>query len=330
MAFVGQNVVLKQHEPSAPLEIGELQPPTDECFYSLDIDVCAPTHWDIIPSKQSIWPRVPGGAFIGRDDQHELLGCAGYVPCGICHSCRSGLALACTHPTRPGINAPGAFGNRIVLSRSPLVPQIPEDCDFASLVALFASAGTTYQAISSIGFSPGDTVLVYGKLGPGALPMQVLQAMGCHAKWITTQTHTHFPENLNRSILEKTPNIDELSAARIHIMDFSPSQASVACWQPVARVCLSCSFMGPIPHLPSELNLEELLSGQAVLRWVHNLHPHLALELAAMAINQRVTIRPWICTYDLSKLKEVFLTFCADFHREQAEYWPVLLNQRTG
>jgi len=185
--------------------------------------------------------------------------------------------MACLHPIRPGWNHPGGLATRLVLPPRFLAP-LPdlEPLEAARLAATLAAAGPTYQAAVLAGMAPGDTVLVLGSPGPGALPLRLLVAMGLRPVWITTHPEP-VPEGVRLTL---HPDVDQLPSPRRHVLDLWPTPASVAIAQTLAGTCLSVTLLGPGP--PPRLDLERLLAGQAVLRWVRDLHPHLVLDILAL------------------------------------------------
>ena len=235
-------------------------------------DFCVPT----------AWPRIGGGVLAGRDAEGHLWLCGGYLPCGRCAACQSGLLLGCEQPTRPGWNTPGGFASALRLAAG------AAPADFAAqrlpqVVASIASAGLAYQAQVLAGMSPGDNVLVVGEAGSGALPLRLLSAGGLRPLWLGNGS----PPEAVVQVSELRP--DELPPARYHLIDLHPSAASISSWQALAHRCLTVSLLGPPSH-DLTAPLAGLLAGQTCLRWICDLHPHLVLDLAALVVGGRLLV----------------------------------------
>jgi D-arabinose 1-dehydrogenase-like Zn-dependent alcohol dehydrogenase len=266
--------------------------------------------------------------FLGSDDQSQnrLWICSGYLPCGACDSCQAGLHLACESPTRPGWNAPGGLANAVSLPASEHLATIPgaaetdvkEDVDWHWVAAVLAAAGPTFQAAATAGMAPGDTVIVLGAAGPGAIPLRVLAALGLRPVWVT-ENEAPTPEV--SAVVAAPRNLTDLPSARRHLIDLSPRNGSVEALQRLARSSVSCTFVGTEP--PSSLP-PDLLAGQATVRWVRDLHPHLALDLVALCRSGRLpcddaAIEP--CTLD------GFPQAFGSLEAGTASRWPVLLSR---
>jgi hypothetical protein len=188
-----------------------------------------------------------------------------------------------------------------------LAPGLGEQDDLAAVVLILALAGTTYQAVASADMAPGDTVLLFGDIGQGALPLAVMQAMGLRP------LHVRSPDLENE--------LESAASCRTHIMDVTPSERSIQHWIHLAPSCLSCTLLGPGP-LDGTFALNQLLGGQSALRWIRDLHPHLILDLAALVLSGRVTAR----TASTSPLG--WKAFCQAFDAIAAGtggHWPVLM-----
>ena len=245
----------------------------------LDVLACAPTQWDLAPP--ALWPRTPGGVIIARAPDGQLRCCAGYLPCGTCDRCRIGLHLACSSPLRPGHNHPGGMAPRVHLPPRFLAPLSPAPTEeLAHIAALLAAGGPTYQAAVMTGMAPGDTVLVFGHPGPGALPLRLLTGLGLRALYVCPgPAPQHLPPEV--TVVPAVPPTDDLPSPRCHLLDLAPSSSSLESWGPVAQGCLSCTLLGASPP-PALRDCRAILGGQAVLRWVRDIHPHLVLDVVAL------------------------------------------------
>lgn len=169
---------------------------------------------------------------------------------------------------RPGLDGvPGGTADQLKLPGRFLARPhaLAEAESLIGPLALIAAAGPTYQAAVLAGAIPGDTVLLFGPEDPDALPVRLLETMGLRPTLVADQ-----------GALEPT-------AGRIHIMDLHPDEQSLSCWLPLAGRCLTTTLVAPSPGAPLLADLGALLTGQTPARWVRDLHPHLTLDLLALA-----------------------------------------------
>ncbi len=214
-------------------------------------------------------PEVPGAVFLARDEDDMRRLCGGFLPCGACGPCRSTLHLACAAPVRPGsAGEPGGCAGQLELAGEHLAPALDmeEAEDHAGALALVAAAGPVYQAAVLAGAIPGDMVLLPAPLAQDSLVMALLQGMG-----------------LRPAPLERPGELPgDLPSPRLHLLDLCPTERSMDAWLPLAPQLSSASLVSPtLPTLRPELTA--LLAGQATPRWVRDLHPHLVLDLVALA-----------------------------------------------
>lgn len=256
-------------------------------------------------AAEAPWPRVPGAVTIALDSEgaHFLL--PPFVPCWRCPACDAALHLACEQPLRHGLNCAGGFASTIApvegAVRLPLAdaPRLVA----AEVVALIALAGPTYQAQASVGMVPGDVVFVFGDVGPGAVPLQVLSAGGFRPYYANPEGIA-LPKGVSR--LDFDPASHPLPSPRWHILDLSPGSENLDRWQHLVGGSLSCTLVGEIP---ADLPAAALLRGQTAVRRVEAIHPHLVLDLLAHLASERVVVKPHIELLDDSALTQGFERF---------------------
>jgi hypothetical protein len=299
-----------QSAASAPLEQITSQELAEAQSTDLRVLASAPTAEEFC-TDEAIWPRVPGAVTIAADSEGGLFFLPPFVPCWQCPACDAALHLACRSPHRYGVNRPGGFA----LGIAPVdgIPaQIPQ-LDVAEMAGLIAMGGLTYQAQASVGMVPGDVVFVYGDLGPGAVPLQILSAGGmrpyCGTEYEGTLPKGALP-------LDFSPLESPLPSPRWHILDLSPSANTFDRWRHLVGSCVSCTLVGAVAD---DLPVSALLSGQAVLRRIQAVHPHLILDLLAHLASERVVIRPWLEVFDAPSLAQGI----ASFRGAASAKWPV-------
>ena len=313
---------LNQQAPGAALAAQDLTINEDEAGTLLEVVACAPSQTDIAPTKYS-WPRVPGGVFAGDDPQGQRWLCGGLLPCGQCPGCQTAHHESCSHPYLPGTSAdvPGGLATHVVLPRSGHLAPLPTEDDVHGAVALVASAGLTYQATASAGMVPGDTVFVLGDVGPGSLPLRTLAALGLCPVWITGDPGNHPPDGIQ--LAGGLEDLPETSSPRCHTLDLSPCDRALEQAVALADRCLTLTFA--MPSLPDGAAppLERLLAGPVTVRWVTHLHPHLVLDLAALALTKELELSPFVDALSLGEFPEAWETLM----RGEADRWPVLVGR---
>ncbi len=291
---------------------------------ALEVLACAPTVRDLCDDALR-WPRVPGGVFAGVDVDGDRWLCGGVVPCGQCQRCQTAHHEACSQPYMPGANkeAPGGLASHVALPRSgclaPLQgPDLREEA-IPGAVALVAAAGLAYQAAASAGMMPGDTVYVIGDVGPGALPLRALQALGLCAVWIGGDADAGAPEGVPLCDAAEVP---EPASPRCHTLDLRAADGEDLD-RPLALAGRSLTLTFARPTAPrGPAALDRLLAGAVTTRWVRHLHPHLALDLAALALTGDLDLAAHVepCS------QETFPAAWEALTTGEANRWPVLVN----
>jgi threonine dehydrogenase-like Zn-dependent dehydrogenase len=101
--------------------------------------------------------------------------------CGLCDDCRRGYFISCTSPLRAayGWQRDGGHADYLLAEEATCVP-LPEPLTFVDGACVACGFGTAYEALSRLGVSGRDAVLVTG-LGPVGLAAGLLaKALGAH------------------------------------------------------------------------------------------------------------------------------------------------------
>jgi hypothetical protein len=267
----------------------------------------------VLATAPGPWDRLAAGApaglvVVARDEDGAEWICGGYIPCGACPPCNGGLQLACTAARRLQGDPAGLLAETLDLppaSRAPL-PANLTGRDHVAMAALVAAAGTTYMAMATVGMAPGDAVLFQGAPGPGALPLQLLAWGGLRVTWLAgppgapglgapgvpDSEASGVPDSV--LVVDELPRAADLPSPRIHLIDLAPSRDSLARLAELAPASLSCTLLCSSAP-PGDIQLERLLGGGPIaLRCLRDLHPHLLLELGALALDGSVEILPWV------------------------------------
>ena len=90
---------------------------------------------------------------------------------------------------------------------------------------------------------------------------------------------------------------------RSHILDLNPTESSLAHWLPLAAQVLTVTLVAPAAAYIPPAELGAMLAGQTPARWVKDLHPHLALDLLALARQMDLGHAAEACAPDELKVK---------------------------
>jgi D-arabinose 1-dehydrogenase-like Zn-dependent alcohol dehydrogenase len=310
----------KEHDSALELIEEDLGPPAPG-LSRLEVLACAPGRGDLSSSRTGL---PPGEVVIARAESGAIWCTGGLVPCGRCLPCQASSHLACLDARRIGEDLPGGLASSIDLPlESGFLAPLPEGrhpAELAAAAALIAGGGTTYQAVASVGMSPGEAVVIRGSVGPGALPLRVLVSQGLRVTWITETAEAELEDDLRASVAVSAdiPDPETLASPRIHLIDLQPDSEQTARLLGLARLSSSCSLLTHSP-LQDDLNLVAALEGQAALRRISAIHPHLLLDLVALAFSGRVEVTPWVEALGLEQFRGRFGALV----RGEADRWPV-------
>lgn len=101
--------------------------------------------------------------------------------CGVCNDCRRGYMISCTSRYRRayGWQRDGGMAEYLLAEEKDLVA-LPDSLSYADGAQVACGFGTVYEAITKIGISGSDAVLVTG-LGPvGLAALMLARQMGSH------------------------------------------------------------------------------------------------------------------------------------------------------
>jgi D-arabinose 1-dehydrogenase-like Zn-dependent alcohol dehydrogenase len=118
---------------------------------------------------------APAGSGVAPGDRVAVYN---FVGCGACSACRRGWDSICTSPTgQLGFNLPGGFADLVRAPASNLV-LLPDSVSFETAAVLSCSGMSVVHASRLAGIGLGDTVVVNGIGGVGAMAVQVAAAAG--------------------------------------------------------------------------------------------------------------------------------------------------------
>jgi D-arabinose 1-dehydrogenase-like Zn-dependent alcohol dehydrogenase len=119
--------------------------------------------------------EAPAGAAVQPGDRVAVYN---FIGCGSCGPCRRGWDSICTAPVgQLGFSLAGGFADVVRAPAENLVP-IPEGVSFETAAVLSCSGMSVVHASRLAGIQLGDTVVVDGIGGVGAMAVQVAVAAG--------------------------------------------------------------------------------------------------------------------------------------------------------
>lgn len=127
------------------------------------------------PSGQII-KAGPGLKRFGEGDRVIVYHISG---CGVCYDCRRGYMISCRseHRQAYGWQRDGGMAEYLLADEKDLVP-LPEPLSYVDGAQVACGFGTSYEALTKLGVSGNDRVLVTG-LGPvGMATLMLARAMG--------------------------------------------------------------------------------------------------------------------------------------------------------
>lgn len=103
------------------------------------------------------------------------------IPCGECELCHAGRGNACRRQLMPGNDMDGGFAEFVAVPGRGLCPVASRGAyDLAELSVVADAVTTPYQAVVRSGLAAGDLAIVVGAGGVGGYAVQIAAAMGAH------------------------------------------------------------------------------------------------------------------------------------------------------
>jgi threonine dehydrogenase-like Zn-dependent dehydrogenase len=216
--------------------------------------------------------------------------------CGLCPDCRMGCFISCTSPLRAayGWQRDGGHADYLLAEESTLVP-LPELLTFVDGACVACGFGTAYEALTRMGVSGRDAVLVTG-LGPVGLAAGLLaKALGAHLVVGVDVSEDRRALALSLGAVDTVDDVHEVT-------DGLGCEASVDCsGSPEGRVVAlrgtrrwgRCAFVGEGNRLDVDVS-HDLIHRQLTVygSWVTSVHrmEELAQRLARWGLHPERTV----------------------------------------
>lgn len=251
------------------------------------------------------------------------------MPCGACDVCRRGKGNICPVQKMPGNDIPGGFASHIVVPAGSLC-EVPVDDQYrpistsgvtlAELSVLADAITTPYQSIVESGLSSEDTAIFIGIGGVGGFGAQIAHALGALVVAVDID-----PDKLKAiaPYVDITFNALELPAKELKkaVSDFIKSRkkrptewkifetSGTAAGQKTAFGLLtygaSLQVIGFTMDMV-EIRLSNLMAFHAMARGNWGCVPEHYPAVLKLALAGSVRITPFVKTYPLGEINEVF------------------------
>jgi len=266
------------------------------------------------------------------------------LPCGVCDVCRRGKGNICPAQKMPGNDIQGGFASHIVVPAGSLC-EVPVDDQYRPLsttgvtlaeLSVLADAITTpYQSIVESGLSGEDTAVFIGVGGVGGFGAQIARALGALVVAVDID-----PDKLKAlaPYVDITFNAAELPGKELRkaVADFAKSRgkrptewkifetSGTAAGQRTAFGLLTYGASLQVVGFTMdtvEIRLSNLMAFHAQAKGNWGCVPEHYPAVLKLALAGSVRIAPFVKTYPLSEINEVFEMV----HQKKTSLRPILV-----
>jgi 6-hydroxycyclohex-1-ene-1-carbonyl-CoA dehydrogenase len=319
-----------------PLTLVDLpEPELHEDQVVVEVAGCGVCHTDVgfwrdgVPTRHAL-PLTLGhevsGTVIGASpDARHLLGreviVPSVIPCGRCSLCRSGRGNACRKQIMPGNDLDGGFAERMAVPSRGLCLVSDRGAYELSELSVVADAVTTpYQAVLRSGLAAGDLAIVIGAGGVGGYAVQIAAAMGARVAAIDLDDEKLATLSRFGAALTLNPSVVEFKAMKREIASRAADWGCPAhgwkifeCSGTGAGQELAFGLLGYAGTLmvvgftleKISIRLSNLMAFDATVQGTWGCRPELYPEALRMVTDGRITLKPFIERYPLSRGPEV-------------------------
>lgn len=246
------------------------------------------------------------------------------LPCGECDLCRAGRSNICRHQKMPGNDFDGGFATHIALPGRFLCP-IPDSVlqryPLERLSVIADAVSTPYQAIRKSGLTAGDFAVaigvggvgIYGAILSSLLGAKVL-AIDIDDERLTVAREHGADATLNttgldtKAIKERVREISRSLGTPSHswkIFEFSGTRGGQELAFALLTHAATLSIVG-FTMDRIEVRLSNLMAFDAELIGTWGCRPELYPEVVALIDDGKLDISPFVETFPLSSINEVF------------------------
>ncbi len=266
------------------------------------------------------------------------------LPCGKCDLCTRGKGNICTRQKMPGNDIQGGFATHLAVPAGDLC-EVPVEEDFkpkgssgvtlAELSVLADAITTPYQAIVESGLTDADTAIFIGVGGVGGFGAQIARALGAAVAAIDVD-----PKKLAAiaPYVDATMNAGEIPAKELRqaiagfvkerqrrptewkIFETSGTSAGQKTAFSLLTYGASLQVVG-FTMDTVDIRLSNLMAFHATARGNWGCLPKYYPEVLGLVLSGRVKVTPFVRTYPLDEINEVF----ERVHHRRADERPILV-----
>lgn len=246
------------------------------------------------------------------------------LPCGKCSLCRKGRSNICRSQLMPGNDFDGGFSSHIVVPYEFLCPvpdRILEKYSLAHLAVIADAVSTPYQVIKKSELEPGDLAVVIGLGGIGIYAGLLAKIFGAKVlaldvnpgklaiaaeNGLESTLDTHGLDH--KTIREKVKFFARESGAADtgwKIFEMSGTKAGQELAFSLMTYASTLSVVG-FTMDKVEVRLSNLMAYDAKLIGTWGCKPELYPEVLELVADGRLMIKPFVQTFPLSAINEVF------------------------
>jgi 6-hydroxycyclohex-1-ene-1-carbonyl-CoA dehydrogenase len=246
------------------------------------------------------------------------------LPCGECELCKNGRSNICRNQLMPGNDFDGGFASHIKVPAKYLC-EVPESVlkkySLEQLAVIADAISTPYQVVKKSELDAGDLAIVIGVGGVGIYGALIAKISG--AKVITLDIsdeklsiakHNGVDATLNikgidaKTIKEKVKELaKEIKAPKLgwKIFEFSGTKAGQETAFNLITFASTVSIVG-FTMDKVEVRLSNLMAYDAKLIGTWGCRAELYSEVLDLIANDKLKISPFVETFPMSKINEVF------------------------
>jgi 6-hydroxycyclohex-1-ene-1-carbonyl-CoA dehydrogenase len=285
--------------------------------------------------------EISGVVVSGPDD---LVGRAVIVPavlpCGECDLCRSGRSNICRNQKMPGNDFDGGFATHVVVPANYLCP-VPDSLltrySLSTLSVVADAVSTPYQAVVRSGLVAGDFVIAIGVGGVGmygaliatlfggkvlALDIDPAKLASAAANGVAATLDTSGLDG--KQIKERVRQIARELGAPAHswkIFEFSGTTTGQDLAFQLLTYASTLSIVG-FTMGKVEVRLSNLMAFDATMIGTWGCRPELYPEVVALLDDGKLDVTPFVETFPLSDINEVFTNTLAHRYTKRSVLVP--------
>lgn len=298
---------------------------------------CGVCHTDVSFATGQVAPRKPFPLVLGHEisgiveqagrDFAKLIGrkviVPAVMPCGECAMCRAGYENTCKAQFMPGNDGHGGFASHILVPARHLsvLPESFSGMDLAELSVIADAVTTPYQTIARSNLQKGDAALIIGTGGIGTHGVQIAAALGGQVLAIDIDDtklarvrdfgaqHTY--NSRGQDIKMARTGIRDL-ARKAGMRDFGwkiYEMSGTAAGQELAFNLIPPGGTLAIVGFTMDsvkVRLSNLMALDATCFGNWGCAPRLYADAIKMVLDGRVKVKPFVKTYPLSQINEIF------------------------